>query len=152
MLALKQSLEQCRAHADALNDALDDMRLHAFTSDTMETLSKPDRRLLDQFAYRYTRLQDDMGARLMPAVLHALGEEVTAMPALDRFARLEQLGYLSSADEWNTMRQIRNEFAHDYPDSAQERFERLTAAMGAANQAMASLQHMAAKLELRFGK
>ncbi|MDD5478777.1 hypothetical protein [Rhodoferax sp.] len=152
MLALSQSLEQCQRHADALNEALDDIRLHVFTPDTMETLSKLDRRLLDQFAYRYTRLQDDMGARLMPAVLRALGEEVAAMPAIDRFARLEQLDYLASADEWNAMRQIRNQFAHDYPDSTQERFERLMAAIGAAKQVVATLEHIAAKLEHRFGK
>jgi dTDP-4-amino-4,6-dideoxygalactose transaminase len=30
-------------------------------------LNKEDRRLLDQFAYRYTRLQDDMGVKLVPA-------------------------------------------------------------------------------------
>ncbi len=152
ILALNQSLAQCLGHSDALNEALDDIRLYVFTPDTLETLSKLDRRLLDQFAYRYTRLQDDMGARLMPAVLRALGEEVAPMPAIDRFARLEQLDYLSSAEEWNAMRQIRNQFAHDYPDSGQERFERLMAAIGAAKQLLATLGHIAAKLERRFGK
>jgi hypothetical protein len=44
--------------------------------------------LLDQFAYRYTRLQDGMGARLMPAVLKALGEDIGPMSAIDRFTRL----------------------------------------------------------------
>jgi len=40
--------------------------------------------LLDQFAYRYTRLQDDMGIKLMPAVLKALGEDVALMLHLCR--------------------------------------------------------------------
>ena len=51
-------------------------------------------------------LQDDMGARLVPAVLKALGEDVAPMSALDRFGRLEQLGWLPSADEWMALRQV----------------------------------------------
>ena len=82
-------------------------------------------------------LQDDMGARLVPAVLKALGEDVAPMSALDRFGRLEQLGWLPSADEWMALRQVRNQFAHDYPDSPAERFERLQAATQAARALLA---------------
>lgn len=151
LVALKQLHAQCQRHAEALTDALNDMRLRAWSPASYEHPSKDDRRLLDQFAYRYTRLQDDMGARLMPAVLRALGEDVAAMPAFDRFARLEQLGWLASADDWITLRQIRNAFAHDYPDAAQERFERLQAAVGAATQLMAALSLITAQLQRRFG-
>ncbi|OIP15192.1 MAG: hypothetical protein AUK51_14580 [Comamonadaceae bacterium CG2_30_59_20] len=82
--------------------------MRALSVDDYSHMSKADRRLLDQFAYRYTRLQDDMGARLMPAVLKALGEDIAPLSATDRFTRLEQLGWLPSADEWLTLRQVRN--------------------------------------------
>ena len=95
---------------------------------------------------------DDMGARLIPAVLRALGEDVAAMPALDRFSRMEQLGLLASADDWNTLRQIRNQFAHDYPDSAHEQSERLQAAISAAGQLRSALALIIAKLQQRFGE
>jgi hypothetical protein len=39
------------------------MKSRAFTQEETEQLSPSDRRLLDPFAYRYTRLQDDMGKR-----------------------------------------------------------------------------------------
>ena len=109
-------------------------------------MSKADRRLLDQFAYRYTRLQDDMGARLMPAVLKALGEDIAPLSAIDRFTRLEQLGWLPSADEWLTLRQVRNQFAHDYPDSPAERFERLQAATQAARQLLTVMAQFQQKI------
>ena len=68
------------------------MQLRALTLENYSQLSKAERRLLDQFAYRYTRLQDDMGARLMPAVLKVLGEDVAHdypdSPA-ERFDRLQ---------------------------------------------------------------
>lgn len=114
-LALRQTLELCQGHVQALNDALSDIKLRDFNAASYANLSKQDLRLLDQFAYRFTRLQDDMGARLIPAILKALGEDVAVMPALDRLARLEQLGWLPSAEEWAGLRHIRNEFSHDYP-------------------------------------
>ena len=133
-LALQHIQTVCQGHAEALSDALQDMQLRALSVDDYSHLSKADRRLLDQFAYRYTRLQDDMGARLMPVVLKALGEDIAPISAIDRFTRLEQLGWLPSADNWLTLRQVRNQFAHDYPDSPIERFERLQAATQAARQ------------------
>ena len=150
-LALAQAHALCRGHLSALNDALNDMQQRALSPSEYAYLSKTDRRLLDQFAYRYTRLQDDMGTRLMPSILRALGEDVSAMPAFDRFARLEQLGWLPSADNWNVLRQIRNQFAHDYPDTAHERFERLQAAIGAAQQMIAITAQIDSKILQRFG-
>ncbi len=133
-LALQQIHSVCRGHVEALTEALQDMHARALNAEEYANLNKADRRLVDQFAYRYTRLQDDMGARLMPAVLKALGEDIAPMSAMDRFSRLEQLGWLSSADEWLALRQIRNQFAHEYPDSPAERFERLQVATQAAGQ------------------
>ena len=136
----------CQGHADALADALQDMQLRGLSAEDYSHLSKEDRRLLDQFAYRYTRLQDDMGARLMPNVLKTLGEDTGPMSAIDRYARLEQLGWIASADEWLALRQVRNQFAHDYPISAAERFERLQAATKAAGQLLATMKKLQTKL------
>ena len=133
-LALQHIQTVCQGHADALSEAMQDMQLRALGADDYTHLTKDDRRLLDQFAYRYTRLQDDMGARLMPSVLKALGEDIAPMSAIDRFTRLEQLGWLQSADDWLMLRQVRNQFAHDYPERPTERFERLQAAIQAARQ------------------
>lgn len=138
-LALQHIQTVCQDHADALSEAMQDMQSRALTPDDYAHLNKDDRRLLDQFAYRYTRLQDDMGARLMPAVLKALDEDIAPMSAIDRFTRLEQLGWINSADDWLSLRQVRNQFAHDYPDSPTERFERLQAAIHAAQQLLTVL-------------
>lgn len=69
----------------------------------------------DQFILRFTKLQDAMGARLYPALLDYLQEPYQERPMLDKLHRLESLSYLSSVDEWNALRAIRNTFAHDYP-------------------------------------
>lgn len=150
ILALQHALALGRTHRRGLGDALDDLRLRDLGAEELEDLSKADRRLLDQFAYRYTRLQDDMGARLMPAVLRALQEDIASLSMLDRFNRLEQLGWLPSADEWADLRRVRNEFAHDYPDTAAERFERLQLALTAAQRLLDILMGFEQQVEQRF--
>jgi hypothetical protein len=72
-------------------------------------VSKGDHGLRDHFAYRHTRLRDDMGAWLIPAALRVLGEEIAAMPVLDRLDRMEQIGWLTSAEEWGDLRRIRKD-------------------------------------------
>ena len=150
MLALQQVVATCRTHRQALAEALEDPRQRALNAAELERLSKEDRRLLDQFAYRYTRLQDDMGARLMPAALRAMGEEITSMPMLDRLNRLEQLGWLPSADEWTTLRRIRNEFTHDYPETTTEQFDRLQLVLASARRPLEILTEIDQKIQQRF--
>lgn len=149
-LALQQSFMVCRMHEDALRDAVDDLKKRKLVSTDLESLGKDDRRLLDQFAYRYTRLQDDMGAKLIPAVLSALGEEIATMPMLDRLNRLEQLGWLPDAEEWSNLRRIRNEFTRDYPETMEERFERLQLAIASAHTVMEIFKSIRHKISERF--
>jgi hypothetical protein len=126
-LALQHIRAVCQGHADALLEAMQDMQLRALTPDDYTHLNKDDRRLLDQFAYRYTRLQDDMGARLMPAVLKVLGEDISPMSAIDRFTRLEQLvqGLKKLFDDDNFTNLLRAEGLDTLPKYLSERMNAL---------------------------
>lgn len=53
-----------------------------------------------------------MGDKLLPLLLEALGEKTSA--AIDNLDRAERLGLLQSADEWMTMRNLRNQMVHEY--------------------------------------
>ena len=149
-LALQQAYGACRVHEEALRGAIDDLKQRKLAAADLDALSKEDRRLLDQFAYRYTRLQDDMGAKLIPAALRALGEEVAAMPMLDRLSRMEQLGWLPDAEKWADLRRIRNEFAHDYPETMEEQFERLQLAISSAQTVTGIFNSISHKIRERF--
>nr|VFJ74794.1 MAG: hypothetical protein BECKFW1821C_GA0114237_10667 [Candidatus Kentron sp. FW] len=147
--ALIWSTEICRTHREALQDALSDLKERRIGLPDFMEPDKAVRRLLDQFAYRYTRLQDDMGAKLIPNILRALGEEIAAMPALDRYARMEQIGWLESAEEWGELRHTRNEFTHDYPEDAGERLVRLQLAMAAGERLLQILEGFMSRLRER---
>lgn len=130
---LIQALKRCDTNAQALREALEDLRTKENDILTqLENLDKTTRRILDQFAYRFTCLQDDMGDLLFPAILQIMAEEVRSMAAIDRFNRLEQLKWLDSSEEWLELRRVRNEFIHDYPGHLSERASKLSEAIRVA--------------------
>ena len=61
---------------------------------------------------RFGRLQDTVGDKLLPLLLTALGEKPSA--AIDNLDRAERFGLIKSADEWMTMRNLRNQMVHEY--------------------------------------
>lgn len=68
---------------------------------------------LDQYIFRFSKLQDTIGARLFPQILEALAEPVTDKAFIDILNRLEKLGILDSAFNWVQLRKIRNDIAHE---------------------------------------
>lgn len=60
---------------------------------------------VDAFVARFGRLQDTLGDKLLPALLVWLGEP--AGPVIDNLAKAERWGWLSSADDWLQLRQLR---------------------------------------------
>ena len=85
----------------------------AFLAD--ETVS-----LLDQFIYRFTKLQDAMGTRLFPALASMITGSDAPRPFIDTLNQLEKAGIISSAETWQTLRVLRNNLAHDYPDGKEQ--------------------------------
>lgn len=69
----------------------------------------------DQIIYRFSKLQDCMGAKLFKSVLLYQGENVNK-PFLDILNQLEALDIIN-VDEWFEIRDLRNEIAHDYEDN-----------------------------------
>lgn len=67
---------------------------------------------VEAFVGRFARLQDTVGDKLLPLLLTALGEKASA--AIDNLDCAERLGMLKSADEWMTMRNLRNQMIHEY--------------------------------------
>jgi hypothetical protein len=67
---------------------------------------------VEAFVSRFGRLQDTVGDKLLPLLLDALGEKASSV--IDNLDRAERLGLLNSADEWMTIRNLRNQMVHEY--------------------------------------
>lgn len=112
-----QLIQVADIHATWITDTIKDLKhLSPFSAETVQNLSKQDVRLTDQLVYRFTKLQDLIGAKLVDAFLKARGEVSEDMTMIDKINRLERLRIISDANLWLQMRDLRNNLAHEYPD------------------------------------
>ena len=110
-------LNVCTRHAERMEGAMQMMsdRL-PLTPNKLSALSDMDLAILDQFSTRFSKLQDAMGDKLFPAVLELTKELSELLTFVDKLNRLEKIGAIESAEQWLLLREMRNQFSHDYPD------------------------------------
>ncbi len=133
------------SHLDyALNEAFKG----GLTLEQIEVLDqKPDLALkLEAFTSRFSRLQDTLGDKLLPALLQALGEPKS--PLLTNLNKAEAFGWLESAESWISLRQLRNQMVHEYIEDAQTFFD----AVMTAKQETHRLREFSLNLELQTEK
>lgn len=120
-LKCASALEECKKHAQRINTALKFLEpLFPLTEAVLNALSDEQTAVLDQFLYRFAKLQDCIGLRLIPAVYALLESDTSAHPFIDILNRLEKLGVLTSAADWQYFRSLRNNFAHEYPERSED--------------------------------
>jgi len=107
---------KCAQHAKVLGESLADA-VPWLPLLEGQSLGKEPLRIFDQMAYRFAKLQDSMGEKLLPAIL-GLAQEPIAPSATfaEKLNRLERIGVIPSAEEWKQLRSARNAIAHEYPD------------------------------------
>lgn len=86
-----------------------------------------DSEMLDAFVSRYSRLQDTLGDKLLPALLRASLEKTGAQ--LDNLLRAEKLAWIESTEEWVELRELRNRMVHEYIETAEDMLEALQQAL-----------------------
>lgn len=146
-LRLQDAWRECERNAYHLQRAVDLLNpILPMTGGRFEHLTDEQIQTLDQFILRFTKLQDATGGRLFPAILEYLQESYEERPMLDKLNRLEKLGYLQNAQEWQDIRSIRNKFAHDYPDDG----EKNAALINLAIEAAKNMRHMLAAIEAKL--
>ena len=96
------------------------MPFFPLTSESLDGLADETVSYLDQFIYRFTKLQDTMGTKLFPALVCMITGSDAPRPFLDILNQLEKAGIISSSETWQTLRALRNNLAHEYPDSSEQ--------------------------------
>lgn len=122
------AIKECNSHLSRINRArkllgsefpLSEKSFLGFGEDVVEHL--------DQLIYRFTKLQDSMGTRLLPSLYVYVENDNSPKPFLSILLRLEQLDVLTSSEDWQFFRNLRNNLAHDYPESTKQTAETLNA-------------------------
>lgn len=117
---VNDSLEESVKHLQRLNGAFSELEKRfsfPMDSDSYAIILKDVQYLAycDQAIYRFSKLQDCMGAKLFKSILLYQGENVDK-PFLDILNNLEKMNIIN-VDEWFELRDLRNEIAHDYEEN-----------------------------------
>ncbi|WP_324172645.1 hypothetical protein [Sulfurimonas sp.] len=78
---------------------------------------------IDQFLFRFSKLQDSIGEKLFKTILLYLDEKIENKPFIDILNRLEKLELLDDVNVWRELRDDRNNLAHNYDDDPEETSE-----------------------------
>lgn len=112
---LQREFEVCDKHILRISEALEGLDVELpMSSACYADLSSEQVRCIDQFIFRFSKLQDAMGAKIFRYILEYLDEDITALPMRDILNRLERYLIIPSADEWTYICELRNEISHDY--------------------------------------
>ncbi len=121
---IKQTLDTCFLHLQRIEFAKSKVSgLIPLSRKAYHSLSDEMISFLDQYIYRFSKLQDTMGNRLFPSLLQLLAEPIEDKAFIDILNRLEKIGIINSTQKWIQLRKIRNDIAHEYPSTLEERIE-----------------------------
>ena len=112
---LNEAILLCKIHNTRMSFAWEKVKKHFLLDKEKYLRLEPEElSFIDQLIFRFSKLQDSMGGKLFPAILEILGEEVKALPFIDRLGKLEELKIISSADDWLLLRETRNVVTLEY--------------------------------------
>jgi len=118
---LQKIINECDKHIKRMNSAykkiapilpLDVEKYIALSEDEIEHI--------DQYLFRFAKLQDTIGKRLFKVIFLLLEEDIEHLAFIDLLNRLEKLNILESTEQWLTLRKIRNTLSHTYEDEPEE--------------------------------
>jgi len=114
------NLDESYRHLERINDAFSELKKQYLFPIKQQDFDKillntQELAFSDQCIYRFSKLQDCIGAKLFKALLLHQGENVNR-PFLDILNILEGM-HIIDVDEWFEIRDLRNEIAHNYENN-----------------------------------
>ena len=123
---LLTSIQKCRIHLDRIHYASQQIKeLFPLTADRYKNITEANIGNIDQLVFRFTKLQDELGNNTFRFFLEFLQEDTTGKPFRDILNVLERLQIIDSSDTWLSLRELRNDLAHDYPIMIDETIDKL---------------------------
>jgi len=123
-IKLQKYFNECDKHLQRIEEAYSDIAsVLPLTVEKYKVLSKDEVQDIDQYLYRFSKLQDTLGQKLFKLILDIYEPNEEAIPFLDVLNKLEKLDFLASSKEWMNLREKRNKIAHQYDDEPYEMTE-----------------------------
>ena len=120
-LRIEKVLNECDKHRLRINDAYQDMQsFMPLTAEKYEQLSKDEVQDIDQYLYRFSKLQDAMGGKLFKLIISMYEEPHETLTFIDILNKIEKLGIIHGVGDWKSLREIRNALSHEYDDEPEQ--------------------------------
>lgn len=121
---LEKIFYECDKHILRINSASKKMSvIFPLSKEKYINLTDEEIEPIDQFLFRFAKLQDAIGQKLFKIILIFLNEDIDGKPFIDILNLMEKLNLLESAKEWKELRDDRNELSHNYEDEPEEMSE-----------------------------
>jgi len=120
---LKQQkiINECNKHILRMNSAYRKIATALpLDKDKYTKLNEDEVEHIDQYLFRFAKLQDAIGQRLFKSILQELEEEIENVPFIDLLNKLEKLTIIESVEQWLELRKIRNVLSSTYEDEPEE--------------------------------
>lgn len=123
-IKLQKYFDECDKHIQRINDAYGDMQsFMPLSSKKYQNLTKDEVQDIDQYLFRFSKLQDTMGDKIFKVIIHKYEQSDAPISFVDILNKLEKYGFIDDAKEWINLRKIRNIIAHQYDDEPAEMAE-----------------------------
>jgi len=123
-IKLQKYFNECDKHLQRIEEAYGDIEESLPLSVVKyKNLTKDEVQDIDQYLYRFSKLQDTLGQKIFKAIVEIYEPTTEAIPFLDMLNLLEKLNFLESYKEWISLREKRNKIAHQYDDEPYEMTE-----------------------------
>jgi hypothetical protein len=118
---VKKYLYEADRHIEHIVEARDELTLPI---KSYKKLSKLERFALNTLIFRFSKLQDLLGVKIFREFLEFSGLSMEDLSFFDILKLIEK-EKICDIDNWNELRKIRNDIAHNYPEEFDEMIERI---------------------------
>jgi len=113
--------QEAQKHIDLIEESLDVLK-DALPIKNYEELTQLQRFALNVLIFRFSKLQDLIGAKIFRNYLEYSGYNTTEKSFFDILKEIEKESIVD-IDTWDELRELRNKIAHEYPEEVDEMLE-----------------------------
>jgi hypothetical protein len=123
-LRIEKYFNECDKHIKRIIESYNNVdKILPISANSYIALSDDEIKNIDQYLFRFSKLQDTIGEKFFRIIIKDFSEDTTRLTFLDILNKLERIGILNNKDEWKTLREYRNDISHQYDDEPKEMAE-----------------------------
>lgn len=148
-LKIKKYINECKKHKLRIEKSYAKVKdIFPLSAQRYEKLSDDEIEAIDQYLFRFAKLQDALGMRLFKIIVSEYVDTINELTFLDILNHLEKIGILEDVNVWKRLRDIRNDISHQYDDEPQEMAQALNNIFAYKDELLEIFERIVAKVEV----